>query len=273
MKGKAKKALPCLILLLLFAAGVFFIGYGNLKVGVDEIGVVSSKTGGTNKTCIENGVFYWSPAFLLPTNVLIKKFSLAPVVYNKNVSASPVLDSEGKVKSVRLKTKNFFPPSPPLLVQDSSTLSPSDTENEETNKENPADSTEEDREEKESIEENKKESIEEGSNKESLTIKPSPIYSYNFSITYAINKTVLLTLLNKGVIFDNPSLKTYLTNLSNSYIDKVVKNAIKKAYNGGKTFLLDTLESGNIEEAIKSESEKDKSAGIKIAKVFVTSIE
>lgn len=77
-----------LVTLLIFGAFVFFVGWGTFRVKVNEIGVMSSKTGGVCSEVIENGVFSWHWEFLLPTNVNLMRFALRQRTVEKTVSGS-----------------------------------------------------------------------------------------------------------------------------------------------------------------------------------------
>lgn len=75
-----------LIIILIFAGFVFFVGWSQFKVGVNEVGFISSKTSGLSSELIENGKFSWHWELLLPTNVTLMKFSLGNRNYSKDIS-------------------------------------------------------------------------------------------------------------------------------------------------------------------------------------------
>lgn len=75
-----------LIIFLLFAGFVFFVGWSQYRVGVNEIGFISSKTSGISSEVVENGKFSWHWELLLPTNVTLMKFSLGSRNYSKDIS-------------------------------------------------------------------------------------------------------------------------------------------------------------------------------------------
>ena len=81
-----KKFLLALFILAVFSGFVFYIGWTEIKVNPDEIGVVISKTGGLDPEPVINGEFSWHWEFLLPTNAKIKTFSLKPLNVTKSVS-------------------------------------------------------------------------------------------------------------------------------------------------------------------------------------------
>ena len=75
------------IVVLLLAAGVagFFRGWVQFAVGIDEVGVLVSKTGGVKETPIEKGHFQWRWELLLPTNARLLKFPTAAIDYHKTI--------------------------------------------------------------------------------------------------------------------------------------------------------------------------------------------
>ncbi len=83
-----KRFLTSLIILAIFGGVVFYIGWTQFKIKPENIGVVISKTNGIDKTPVENGKFAWHKQFLLPTNAVLKSFSIQPVNTVKTVSGS-----------------------------------------------------------------------------------------------------------------------------------------------------------------------------------------
>lgn len=83
-----KRFLTSLIILAIFGGVVFYIGWTQFKIKPENIGVVISKTNGIDKTPVENGKFAWHKQFLLPTNAVLKSFSIQPVNTIKTVSGS-----------------------------------------------------------------------------------------------------------------------------------------------------------------------------------------
>lgn len=83
-----KKFLTSLFILAVFGGFVFYLGWTQFKIKPEFIGVVISKTNGIDKTPVENGKFSWHKQFLLPTNAVLKSFSIKPVNVNKTISGS-----------------------------------------------------------------------------------------------------------------------------------------------------------------------------------------
>jgi len=83
-----KKFLASLFILAVFGGFVFYRGWTQFKIKPETIGVVISKTDGIDKTPVENGKFSWHKQFLLPTNAVLKSFSIKPINVNKTVSGS-----------------------------------------------------------------------------------------------------------------------------------------------------------------------------------------
>ena len=76
------------LILLIFAAFVFFIGWTQIKVKPGTIGVVESKTGGINSNLIIPGNFSWHKEFLIPTNASINKFEYKPYNGTKTITGT-----------------------------------------------------------------------------------------------------------------------------------------------------------------------------------------
>ncbi|MBR5402225.1 MAG: hypothetical protein IK102_10495 [Treponema sp.] len=76
------------LILLIFGAFVFFIGWTQIKVKPGKIGIVQSKTGGIDKKLIESGKFSWHKEFLLPTNAQIMIFDYKPYNGTKTVTGN-----------------------------------------------------------------------------------------------------------------------------------------------------------------------------------------
>lgn len=83
-----KKFLASLFILAVFSGVVFYLGWTQFKVKPEQIGVVISKTNGIDKTPVENGKFSWHKQFLLPTNAVLKTFSIKPVNTVKNITGT-----------------------------------------------------------------------------------------------------------------------------------------------------------------------------------------
>lgn len=100
-----KKFFVCLIILAIFGTFVFFVGWTSIRVKPEQVGVVISKTGGVSEIPVENGKFVWHKEFLLPTNAVLKCYSLEPVTVKKQVSGSL---ASGEIYSAVLNSSNNF---------------------------------------------------------------------------------------------------------------------------------------------------------------------
>lgn len=83
-----KKAFFILFVLILACGTGFYFGWVQFIVPAGHYGVMISKTGGVNTAPIEPGVFRWQWELLLPTNVEIHTFKLAPVTHSVSVSGT-----------------------------------------------------------------------------------------------------------------------------------------------------------------------------------------
>ncbi len=83
---KVKKFFANLIVLLIFSAAVFFIGWIQFCVRPGTCAIMKSKTGGLYNSAIVPGVFTWRWERLLPTNVSLEIFDLS--VYKTTQSVS-----------------------------------------------------------------------------------------------------------------------------------------------------------------------------------------
>lgn len=88
---KVKKFFANFIVLLIFSAVVFFIGWIQFYVRPGTCAIMKSKTGGLYHSAVVPGVFTWRWERLLPTNVSLEIFDLA--VYKTNQSVSGELPS------------------------------------------------------------------------------------------------------------------------------------------------------------------------------------
>ncbi|MCR5724558.1 MAG: hypothetical protein K6G80_05680 [Treponema sp.] len=89
MKKNAGICFTVIFVLLLAAAGfLFFRGWVQFSVGVDECGVLVSKTGGVYKMPVEKGRFVWRWEPLLPTNATLLRFSKQNWHCTKRVSGA-----------------------------------------------------------------------------------------------------------------------------------------------------------------------------------------
>lgn len=83
-----KKFLAAVFILAVFGGIVFYIGWTQFKIKPENVGIVISKTDGIDKNPVENGKFSWHKQFLLPTNAILKSFSIKPVNIQKTVSGN-----------------------------------------------------------------------------------------------------------------------------------------------------------------------------------------
>ena len=83
-----KKALVSLIILILFGAAVFYLGWVQFDVPIGNYGLMLSKTSGAYPELIHSGKFLWRWERLLPTNTQLRLFSLDPVVQTDTFSSS-----------------------------------------------------------------------------------------------------------------------------------------------------------------------------------------
>ncbi len=86
-----KKFFANFIVLLIFSAVVFFIGWIQFYVRPGTCAIMKSKTGGLYNSAVVPGVFTWRWERLLPTNVSLEIFDLS--VYKANQSVSGELPS------------------------------------------------------------------------------------------------------------------------------------------------------------------------------------
>lgn len=83
---KVKRLIANLAVLFVFAVAVFFIGYLSLRVDPGTCAIMESKTGGLYGRPIIAGGFTWRPECLLPTNVKLASFDLAPHTAHPEIS-------------------------------------------------------------------------------------------------------------------------------------------------------------------------------------------
>ena len=76
----------CFLILLIFGAFVFFVGWTQIRVKPGSIGIVQSKTSGISSKIIIPGKFSWHKEFLIPTNAQIEKFEYKPYNGTKTIS-------------------------------------------------------------------------------------------------------------------------------------------------------------------------------------------
>ena len=83
-----KKGIAIFFILLVSAGVVFYFGWTQFKVEAGECGVLISKTSGVNREAVLPGKFSWHWECLLPTNSVLRVFSLKPRTVTKTVSGS-----------------------------------------------------------------------------------------------------------------------------------------------------------------------------------------
>lgn len=81
-----KKFFICVFIIAIFGVFVFFVGWTQIKVKPNHIGIVISKLGGVNENPIIPGTFSWNKEFLLPSNAELKVFELVPLNTTKTIS-------------------------------------------------------------------------------------------------------------------------------------------------------------------------------------------
>ena len=80
-----KKGKAFLVLLLLFSSAVFFLGWTQIRIKPDTIGIVVSRTNGISSNVAESGKFSWHWQFLIPKNAELRSFSILPYNFKKTV--------------------------------------------------------------------------------------------------------------------------------------------------------------------------------------------
>ena len=85
---KVKRFFANVIVLAIFAAVIFFIGWISFYVKPGKCAVMTTKTGGLYPEPIQYGKFLWRWERLLPTNVSLSQFDLKEHSYVQNVSGT-----------------------------------------------------------------------------------------------------------------------------------------------------------------------------------------
>ena len=75
----------CLIILLAAGGFAFYLGWSQFKVKPGDVGILVSKTGGTNPKLITHERFSWNWEFLIPTNASLLTFTPKPYAFEKSV--------------------------------------------------------------------------------------------------------------------------------------------------------------------------------------------
>lgn len=118
-----KKFLISLLLIIIFAGAVFFIGWGQFAVPAGSYGVMVSKTSGISQKTIVPGEFCWFWEKLLPTNTSMRIFSIIPVtrtttisgelpsadIYSPMLEGSPNFSYKFSVQTELMMKSNYLP--------------------------------------------------------------------------------------------------------------------------------------------------------------------
>ncbi len=83
-----KKFIISVIILLVFASAIFVLGWLEIFVPVDKVGILVSKTSGVSHEIIKPGNFTWSWERIIPTNSKIRIFSAVPQTITKDIRGS-----------------------------------------------------------------------------------------------------------------------------------------------------------------------------------------
>ena len=102
---KVKKFFANFIVLLIFSAVVFFIGWIQFYVRPGTCAIMKSKTGGLYHSAVVPGVFTWRWERLLPTNVSLEIFDLSVYKATQSVSGEEIdiFDVGGNVRKMAYK--------------------------------------------------------------------------------------------------------------------------------------------------------------------------
>ncbi len=79
-----KKVIASIIIILLFAGFVFYLGFVSFKIPVGKYGVMVSKTSGVYKSLLENGKFCWRWEKVIPKNAEIYIFDKEEKLFNES---------------------------------------------------------------------------------------------------------------------------------------------------------------------------------------------
>lgn len=80
-----KKFITCILIIAIFSAFVFYLGWTQFKIKPGQVGIVVSKTDGVLPDPVENGKSSWNWQFLLPTNAKLITFTIEPYSGEKTV--------------------------------------------------------------------------------------------------------------------------------------------------------------------------------------------
>lgn len=76
------------ILILGFAAVIFFVGWTQIRVKTNNVGVVISKISGISDKPVVSGKFSWHWEFLIPKNAELRVFETRPYSFNKKITGT-----------------------------------------------------------------------------------------------------------------------------------------------------------------------------------------
>lgn len=82
---KSTSFFMCLIILLAAGGFAFYLGWSQFKVKPGDVGIMVSKTGGTNHEPVTHERFSWNWEFLIPTNASLLTFTPKPYTFEKSV--------------------------------------------------------------------------------------------------------------------------------------------------------------------------------------------
>lgn len=82
---KSTSFFMCLIILLAAGGFAFYLGWSQFKVKPGDVGIMVSKTGGTNHEPVTHERFSWNWEFLIPTNASLLTFTPKPYTFEKFV--------------------------------------------------------------------------------------------------------------------------------------------------------------------------------------------
>ncbi len=105
MKKFFKNLFACFIILVVFGAVLFFLGWTQFRVPSDGFGIIVSKTGGISSRPVVPGVFSWHWEFLIPSNAELKTFKNQNFSLTRRITGS--LSSGDTYKSVDDSINNF----------------------------------------------------------------------------------------------------------------------------------------------------------------------
>lgn len=82
---KSTSFFMCMFILLAAGGFAFYLGWSQFKVRPGDVGILVSKTGGTNREPVTHERFSWNWEFLIPTNASLLTFTPKPYTFEKSV--------------------------------------------------------------------------------------------------------------------------------------------------------------------------------------------